>query len=60
MGDQLPNRLKEPLAVLRNEEIDLEDSIQYETYFKNYPNHHLSHFLLDKYQMMVDAEAEPE
>lgn len=50
--------MKEPLSVLQQEEIDIEDSQAYETYYKNYPNHHLSHFLLDKYNTMVEAEAE--
>lgn len=57
VGEQLPNRLKEPLSVLRYNEIDLEDSNEYDSYFKNYPNHHLSHFLLDKYKMLEEAEA---
>lgn len=34
--------------MLRDGEIDLEDSQQYETLFRNYPNHHISHYLLDK------------
>ena len=55
--DKIPNRLKEPLSVLQQEEIDIEDSQAYETYYKNYPNHHLSHFLLDKYNTMVEAQA---
>lgn len=58
--EQLPNRLKQPLSVLRDNQIDLEDAHEYETYFKNYPNHHLSHFLLDKYKVLEQAEAEPE
>lgn len=35
---------------MRNNEIDLEDNAEYETYFKNYPNHHVSHYLLDKFK----------
>jgi hypothetical protein len=42
------------------EEIDIEDAHIYETYFKNYPNHHISHLLLHKFNMQVAAESKPE
>lgn len=56
--EQIPGRLRQSLSVLQREEIDIEDAQAYENYFKSYPNHHLSHFLLDKYNMMIEAEAE--
>lgn len=58
IADQVPKRLQEPLSVLQREEIDIEDAGIYENYYKSYPSHHLSHFLLDKYKLMVEAEAE--
>jgi hypothetical protein len=57
--EQVPNRLKEPLRVLLEEEIDIEDAQGYEPYFKNYPNHHISHLLLEKFNMLVAAESLP-
>ena len=31
----------------------------YDTYFRNYPTHHLSQYLLEKYQMQISAKAVP-
>jgi hypothetical protein len=35
--------------------IDLEETEKYESYFKMYPTHHLSSFLLEKYKLLIDA-----
>lgn len=46
VNEQIPNRLREPLKILQKAEIDLESNEPYEAYFRNYPTHHLSTFLL--------------
>jgi hypothetical protein len=43
--------------VLQSNQIDLEANEAYQTYFKSYPNHHISHYLLEKYSMALDTNA---
>lgn len=55
VNEQIPSRLREPLSVIQQGHIDIESTVAYDNYFKGYPNHHISHFLLDKFNMMVEA-----
>lgn len=57
VSEQIPHRLKEPLRVLQSSQIDLDSNDKYETYFKSYPNHHISHYLQEKLTMALDADS---
>ena len=45
--------------MLQNTQIDLESNDKYESYFRSYPNHHISHYLLEKYHMALNANLPP-
>lgn len=43
--------------MLQSSQIDLDSNDKYETYFKSYPNHHISHYLQEKLTMALEADS---